>query len=170
VDIVDRTAALDVPGAGGDRVAPAGQDLSYTFTVDQSPEEAFQGINDVRGWWSANIEGPTDQLGGEFVFHNEPVHVARFRVTELVPGRRVAWVVLENYMSFVDDEREWVGNEIVFDIARKGEVTEVVFTQVGLVPDYECYTICANAWGGYIKASLRSLIATGKGAPVQRFQ
>ena len=91
------------------------------------------------------------------------------KVTELVPGRRVAWLVLENHLSFVDDQREWVGNEIVFEIARTGDATEVVFTQIGLVPDYECYSICANAWGGYIKASLRSLIATGRGAPVLRF-
>ena len=150
-------------------VAVASQDLTYTFTVDQTPEQAYRAINDVRGWWSENIEGPTDELDGEFVYHNEPVHVARFRVTELVPGRRVAWRVLENQLSFIDDQTEWVGNEIVFDISRKGDATEVVFTQVGLVPAYECYSICANAWGGYIKASLRSLIATGRGAPVLRF-
>ena len=40
-------------------------------------------------------------------------------MTELVLGKRVVWRVLENDMSFVDDKSEWVGNEIVFDIARK---------------------------------------------------
>src|SRR5689334_11402145 len=78
-----------------------GQDLTFTFTVDQTPEQAYAAIVDPRAWWSENIEGPTDQVGGEFVFHNEPVHVARFRVTELVPGRRVGWHVLENQLSFV---------------------------------------------------------------------
>jgi hypothetical protein len=93
------------------------------------------------------------------------VHVSRIRVTELVPGKRVAWRVLENYMSFVEDQREWIGNETVFDIASKGDKTEVVFTQIGLTPEYECYELCRNAWSGYIKGSLRALIATGKGAP-----
>jgi hypothetical protein len=152
----------------GNPQAVAGRDFTTSFVVDQSPEEAYAAINNVRGWWSENIEGPTDEPNGEWVYHNEPVHVARFRVTELVPGRRVAWRVLENFMSFIDDRREWVGNDIVFDIARKGDKTEVTFTQVGLLPDHECYEICNNAWRGYINASLRSLIATGKGAPIPR--
>ena len=78
-------------------------------------------ITNVRGWWSENIEGPTDELDGEFVFHNEPVHYSRIKVTELAPGKRVAWRVLENDMSFVEDKSEWVGDEITFDIARKGD-------------------------------------------------
>lgn len=39
------------------------------------------------------------------------------------------------------------------------------FTHEGLVPDYECYGMCSNAWGTYINGSLRRLITTGKGSP-----
>ena len=154
--------------AAADKRPASGPDFTTSFTVDQSPEQAYAAIINVRGWWSENIEGPTDEPNGEWVYHNEPVHVARFRVTELVPGRRVAWRVLENDLSFIEDKTEWVGNEMIFDISRKGDKTEVTFTQIGLVPEYECFEICKNAWGGYINASLRSLIATGKGAPVPR--
>ena len=38
-------------------------------------------------------------------------------------------------------------------------------TQVGLVPEYECFDICKGAWTTYIHNSLRSLITTGKGMP-----
>lgn len=145
-----------------------GPDFTAAFTVEQTPEEAFRAINNVRGWWSENIEGATDELNGEFVFHNEPVHVSRIRVTELVPGKRVAWRILENYMSFVEDQNEWVGNEIVFDIARNGGRTEVVFTQIGLTQEDECFELCRNGWNGYFKGSLRALIATGKGAPITK--
>ena len=143
-----------------------GQDLTFTFTVDRTPEEAFAAIVDPRAWWSENIEGTTDQVGAEWIYHNEPVHMTRFRVTEIVPGRRVAWHVLENQLSFVEDQSEWVGNDIVFDIDRDQDQTRVTFTQIGLVPAYECYEICRNAWSGYIKGSLRALISVGKGSPV----
>ena len=166
---MERTAEVEASATGGDAGAAAkSADFSSGFTVDQSPDEAYEAINNVRGWWSENIEGPTDQLDGEFIFHNEPIHYSRMKVTELVPGRRVVWRVLENDMSFVDDKSEWIGNEIVFDIARKGDKTEVVFTQLGLVPDYECFEVCANAWGGYIKGSLRALVATGQGSPIPK--
>lgn len=163
--MTEMTAAREASAAEGDRdTALPSPHYTTAFTVDQTPEAAFEAITDVRGWWSENLDGATDELG-VFVYHNEPIHVSRIEVTELVPGKRVAWRVLENSMSFVDDKSEWIGNEMVFDIARNDDKTEVLFTQIGLVPAYECFDICSDAWGGYLRASLRSLIATGKGAP-----
>lgn len=164
---MDRTTEYEVPATAiNSSEAAQSPDYTVAFSVDQGPDDAFEAVNNVRGWWSENIEGATDEPDGEFVFHNEPWHVSRIRVVELVPGKRVVWRVLENCMSFVEDATEWVGNEMVFDIARKGDKTEVVFTQIGLVPEYECYDACSDAWGGYIKGSLRSLIASGKGDPI----
>ncbi len=133
--MMERVAAQDA-AAGVDRGDAAERpDLTIAFSVDRTAEEAYKAITNVRGWWSENIEGPTDELDGEFIFHNEPVHYSRIKVTELVPGERVAWRILENFMSFVEDTSEWVGNEITFEIAKKGDETEVAFTQIGLVPD-----------------------------------
>ena len=142
------------------------QNYTATFLVDQTPEEAFRAINNVRDWWSEEIEGSTDKLG-EFKYRYQEVHRCTIRVTELVPGKRVVWHVVDNDFSFVKDKSEWIDTEIVFDIGRKGDKTEVRFTHVGLVPTYECYDTCSDAWGLYINGSLRNLITKGKGQPNQ---
>lgn len=143
------------------------QDQSYSarFEVDQTPEEVFRAVTDPRGWWSEEIEGSTDRLDGVFKYRYRDVHRCEIRLTEVVPGRKVVWHVLDNYFNFVEDKSEWRGTDVVFEIAKQGDKTELRFTHVGLVPDYECYDVCQDAWGTYIKGSLKSLIVTGKGHP-----
>jgi hypothetical protein len=136
-----------------------------TFTVDQTQQEVFAAINNVRGWWSQAVEGETDRPGAVFYYHYQDVHRCTFKITELVPGAKVVWHVLDNYFNFMQDKSEWTGTDVMFEIAGKGDQTEVRFTHVGLVPAYECYEVCANAWGSYISSSLRSLITTGEGQP-----
>jgi hypothetical protein len=134
-------------------------DFTTTFSVEQTPEEAFEAITHVRGWWSGEIEGPTDELGGVFTYRYEDIHYSKQKVTELVPGKRVVWLVLDSYLEFIEDKGEWNGSRVIFDIARKGDKTEVRFTHAGLVPAHECYDACSSAWSSYIRGSLGSLIA-----------
>ena len=145
-------------------------DESFTvaFTVDQSPDDVFAAINNVRGWWTGEIDGDTDRIGDEFTYRYEDIHRSTQKITELVPGKRVVWHVTDAYLNFVKDTDEWVGTDIVFDITGQGDQTELRFTHVGLVPDVECYDQCTPAWGLYITGSLRDLIATGHGQPNQR--
>ncbi len=138
---------------------------SVTFTVDNTPEEAFAAINNPRGWWSQEIDGDTDRLGAEFKYHYQDVHRATFKITEFVSNAKVVWHVVDNYFNFIQDKSEWIDTDVVFEVAPKGDKTEVRFTHVGLVPAYECYDVCSNAWGTYISRSLRDLITTGKGQP-----
>ena len=144
------------------------QSLTTSFTVDQTPEEAFDAIKNVRGWWSGEIDGRTDQLGEVFTYRYKDVHRTTQKITEFVPGKRVVWHVTDAELNFVKDKTEWNGTDIVFEIAKKDGKTEVRFTHVGLVPAFECYGGCSGAWGFYINDSLRNLITTGKGAPNQK--
>jgi hypothetical protein len=86
-------------------------------------------------------------------------------VTELVPGKKVVWRVLDNYMNYIDDQSERQDTEIRFELSENDGTSEVRFTHAGLVPAYECFDICSNAWGFHIGGSLRSLITTGEGKP-----
>jgi hypothetical protein len=132
---------------------------------EQTPEEAFAAINNVRGWWSGDIEGDTDKLDDVWTYRYKDVHYSKQKIAELIPGKKVVWHVLDSYLSFVKDKTEWNGTDIVFEIVAKDGKTEVRFTHVGLVPAFECFGGCSGAWGFYINDSLRSLITTGEGQP-----
>lgn len=141
------------------------QNFTTSIAVDQTPREVFDAITNVRGWWSEEIEGGTANLHDEFLYHYKDVHIVKMRLTEVVPGKRMVWHVLDNYFNFIDDKTEWKDTRVVFDIAEKNGQTELRFTHEGLVPAYECYEICHEAWTKYITGSLRNLITTGKGSP-----
>lgn len=142
--------------------------FTTSIVVDQSPHEVFDAINDVRGWWSGEIDGRTDQLGAVFEYRYEDVHRTTQKITEWVPGKRVVWHVTESYIGFVDDPEEWNGTDIVFEIARKGGKTELRFTHVGLVPAIACYGKCEGAWTFLVQESLRDRITKGRGKPFEK--
>ena len=70
------------------------QSFSSAFMVDQSSEEAFAAVNNVRDWWSGPIEGATDELDAEFTYRYQDVHYSKQRTIEFVPGKKVVWRVL----------------------------------------------------------------------------
>ena len=107
------------------------QNFTTTFTIDQTPEEAFAAINNVRGWWSGEIEGSTDKLGDEWTYRYKDVHYSKQKITELVPGKKVVWLVLDSYLNFIKDKTEWNGSKITFEIAKNGDKTQAGFTHVG---------------------------------------
>jgi|SRR5688572_21128782 len=141
------------------------KDFTTTILLDRTPEQAFNAINNVRGWWSEEIDGATDKLNSVFDYHYEDVHRCKIKIIELVPNKKTVWSVLENYFKFTKDKSEWIGTKIIFEISEKDDKTEIRFTHEGLVPEYECFEICRDAWSTYIQNSLRSLIITGKGQP-----
>jgi hypothetical protein len=141
------------------------QDFATSIVVDQTPEEVFKAINNVRGWWSGEIEGNAEKLGEEFTYRYKDMHRSKQKVTEFIPGKRIVWRVTDAELGFVTNKTEWKGTDIIFEIAKKGDKTELRFTHAGLVPAFECYGGCSGAWGALIEGNLRKLISTGKNQP-----
>lgn len=81
----------------------------------------------------------------------------------MTQDEKVVWLVLENHFKNAKDQSEWGGNKIIFDISKQDGKTKITFTQIGLVPSYDCYKNCEWAWTGFVKKSLQSLITTGAG-------
>lgn len=146
------------------------KNLNYStqIIVSQSAKQVFEAINDVRKWWSEEIEGPTNVEGEEWRYHYKDIHLCTMKVLELVPNKKVVWLVTNNYFSFIPDQSEWVGNHIIFEIEEKDNMTTLTFTQEGLIPDYECDNVCKDGWDNYIQKSLYNLITTGQGTPNPR--
>jgi hypothetical protein len=141
--------------------------LTVTFTVDATPMQAFDAINNVRGWWSADLEGSSEKVGDVFTYTSGDIHRSTQQVTEQVPGRKVVWHVLEGYLNFTQDPAEWTGTDVVFDITPRGDQTEVRFTHVGLTPEVECFDACSKGWGYYVGTTLPALILSQAAAPAE---
>lgn len=140
-------------------------DFTTTLLVDKTPTEAFNAINNVRGWWSEEIEGSTDKLNDEFKYHYHDIHSCKMKIIEMVPDKKVVWLVMDNNFNFTKDKSEWKDTKIIFEISVKDNKTQIHFTHLGLVPEYECFNICQNAWTDYLHNSLVNLITLGKGKP-----
>lgn len=139
------------------------QSFTTSFSVDKTPKEAFDAINNVRSWWSGEIKGHTDKLNEEFTYKYKEFHYSKQKIVEFIPRKKVVWLVTESSLNFIEDKSEWIGTKIIFEISEKDNKTEIRFTHQGLVPRIECYDACSNALSDIINNSLRSLIMTGRG-------
>lgn len=139
------------------------QNYSRTYLVADSPDNIFQKILDVRGWWSGlyseKIEGCADKLGDEFSFlAGDGVHYSRQRLVELILNKKIVWLVTESKLSFIEKKDEWTGSKLCFEFAEMANETEVRFTHEGLLPEIECYESCSSAWSAYLEKFLAPLV------------
>ena len=137
------------------------QDFTSTIVVEKTPIETFNDTNNVGTWWTGEpgVEGSAKEVGDEFTYRFRDIHYSKQKVTELVPGKKIVWLVTESHLNFIKKKDEWNGTRICFEIFEKGNKTEIRFTHVGLTPDVECYNDCSGAWSSYIQNSLKKYVS-----------
>jgi regulatory protein YycH of two-component signal transduction system YycFG len=139
------------------------RDFTTSILVEQTATEAFDAINNVRAWWPGEIEGNSKKINDEFSYRYKKIHYSKQKLVEVIPGKKVVWLVTDSSLNFVENKSEWTGTKIIFEISEKNNQTEIRFTHQGLVPQYECFDACSNAWTDIIRDGLRGLIIAGEG-------
>ena len=141
--------------------------FTLTFLVDRSPKEVFNAISNVREWWSGfyseEIKGSTVNLHDEFSFWaGDGAHYSRQELVEIIPNRKIVWLVTESELNFIEKKDEWTGTKLIFEISKIDDKTQVSFTHEGLTPEIECYYSCAPAWTLYLENKLLPIIIGDK--------
>ena len=138
-------------------------DFTLTLSTSRTPQEVFQAITNVRSWWSGfhseEIEGGTEKLNDEFSFSAAGgAHYSKQKLVEVIPGKKVVWLITESDFSYIDKKDEWTGTKVIFEVLGMGNETQLTFTHQGLTPEVECYDSCAPSWTQYLQAKLLPLI------------
>ena len=139
------------------------QNFSIKLLIDQTPEEVFNAVINVRKWWSGyyaeEIAGSTEKLNDEFSFRAaRGAHYSKQKLVEVIADKKIVWLVTDSELSFLENKKEWNETKIIFKISKKGSQTQLTFTHEGLVPEIECYDSCAPAWTQYLQNKLLPLI------------
>jgi Activator of Hsp90 ATPase homolog 1-like protein len=141
------------------------KNFNITFLVEQTPNEVFNAINNVRGWWSEELEGNSEKLNDEFSYRHGEFHYSKHKLIEVDHDKKVVWLTIDSKLTFVKEQDEWNGTKMIFEILKQGGKTKLMITHLGLVPEFECFDACSKGWTHYLQNSLLPLIITGTGKP-----
>jgi len=137
--------------------------FTTNIRIHNGANEAIQKITNIPGWWGISFEGNADKenakfsikMGGDSFFH--------LNVEKLLPGKKIVWTVLDCNMPWYSDKHEWTNTKLIFELAEKDGLTDIIFTHEGLTPEIECYKDCASGWTHWIQTSLFSYLTNGTG-------
>jgi hypothetical protein len=140
-----------------------GSDFTTTIVVDQTPRQVFNAVINPQNWWSGEIKGNTHKLHDEFTYRYKDLHLSKQRIIEMIPDKKVAWLVTDSEINYAEDIKEWTGTRMTFEISSQNNKTQLRFTHFGLLPEVECFESCSSSWSQLVQQGLFSLITTGKG-------
>jgi hypothetical protein len=134
----------------------------YTTSIEvaKPTEVVFSHLlHDVAKFWPEDFEGESSKLNDEFIFRSgEGSHYSKNKVIELVPNKKVTWLVTESIRK--TDNFDWTGTKMIFELTPKGDHTLIEFTYDGIILEGE-YERLVQICDMVIKEMLYKFITDG---------
>lgn len=132
------------------------QNYQISFSTSKNISEVYAHLRDPNNWWvglfAEAIAGKSENLGDEFSFKaGDGLHYTKQRLIELIPNKKIVWLVTESNLTFLSEPGEWRDTKIGFDLEEENGKTLITFTHTGLTPGIECYGACSSAWTQYLQ-------------------
>jgi hypothetical protein len=137
---------------------------SAIIEVTNSPAEIFKRItDDVAKWWGGkDFSGRSLNINDEFIVNHPRAHYSKQKLIEVIPGKKVVWLVTESKLSWLKNQEEWTNTKMIFEISTKSHSNLLHFTHEGLVSEKESFARCSEGWNMVIKDWLYTLIMYDK--------
>jgi len=139
------------------------KDFTSIISAKNSAKKAIDKISNVPQWWGISFTGDSKNQNDQFVVKMGGDSFFNFTVEELIPGKRIVWLVTDCNMPWYSDKKEWANTRLIFDLEEHDGITELNFKHEGLTPDVECYKDCEPGWTHWIQTSMFSYLTKGEG-------
>jgi len=138
--------------------------IQATIEVEKPEEDVFNILTAyVSKWWGGkDLSGSSTETGDEFVVNHPGAHYSKQRVIEVIPNKKITWLVTESQLDWLKDKAEWTGTKMIFELSTDGGKTKIEFRHEGLTPVKECYERVNAGWNMIIRDFLFHYITEGK--------
>ena len=138
------------------------RDFNCSIAVNMSTSAAFAAILQVSKWWTKDFKGDSARINDEFIIQHGTVHFSRHKLFEIIPGKKLVWLITESSLNWLQGNRqEWTNTKMIFDLKSRANYTVIYFTHQGLVPELECYFRCIEGWEMVIRERLYLFLTLG---------
>lgn len=137
--------------------------INHRVGIKASPEAIYQALTErekLARWWTTDTRGSGAKIGDTLEFWFGGTFCQKFDVTELAPGKRVAWKSPKGQGA-----GEWEGTEISFELSTDDKQTFVQFQHTGWREPTGFQGHCSMRWAVFLM-SLKDVLERGKGRPI----
>jgi hypothetical protein len=143
------------------------ENYSSTLQLNATVDKTFTALTEeIPLWWTATFNGAAHQGGHVFTVHFGKDVYKTMRIEYISRPTKIVWKVIDSLIAIpgLDNQTEWIGTAIVWELAPREKNTELQLTHIGLHPGVECYGLCTKGWQQFTD-SLTLFVETGKGRP-----